>query len=53
MIAVFIFMTVVGANAQPGFDDDVQDVPLDGGITILAGIAASLGMRQLNKTNKN
>ena len=42
------------ANAQPGsttggFDDEPQDVPLDGGICILAIAGAAYGFRQFRK----
>ncbi len=41
------------ANAQPGsdpggFGDDPNDVPLDGGIIILAIASASYGIKKLN-----
>ncbi len=42
-----------GANAQPGstggFDDEPEDVPLDGGIILLAAAGATYGFKKLKK----
>jgi hypothetical protein len=32
-------------NAQPGFDDEVDDVPVDGGITLLMAAGAVYGIK--------
>lgn len=42
------------ANAQPGsttggFDDEPQDVPVDGGIIMLAAAGAAYGYKKLKK----
>lgn len=44
------------ANAQPGsgttaggFDDEPQDVPVDGGIVLLAAAGAAYGYKKLKK----
>ena len=44
------------ANAQPGsttggFDDEPQDVPVDGGISLLAIAGAAYGYKKLKKLN--
>lgn len=38
--------------AQPGGDDDVIDVPIDGGISLLLVAGASYGVKKLLFTNK-
>jgi hypothetical protein len=39
--------------AQPGFDDDVDDVPVDGGITLLIAAGMGYGIKRINnKRNK-
>lgn len=52
LFTILLFFITFGSNAQPGFEDDVQDVPLDGGITILAGTAIALGMNQKFRKSK-
>ncbi len=57
-MAVAIVVAVsFAANAQPGsttggFEDEPQDVPLDGGISLLAIAGASYGYKKL-KAKKN
>ena len=38
--------------AQPGFDDDVNDVPVDGGVSILVLGAAAYSLRKIHQKNK-
>ena len=50
-ILVSVTLTV---NAQPGstgggFDDEPQDVPVDGGIILLAATGAAYGYKKLKK----
>ncbi len=35
--------------AQPGFDDDVNDVPIDGGLSILVIAGVGYGVKRLKK----
>ena len=37
----------VAVNAQPGFDDDVEDTPIDGGVSLVlaAGLAYGLSRK--------
>ncbi len=57
-MAVAIVVAVsFAANAQPGsttggFEDEPQDVPLDGGISLLAIAGAAYGYKKL-KAKKN
>jgi hypothetical protein len=34
--------------AQPGFDDNVDDVPVDGGITLLMAAGLGYGIKRLH-----
>jgi len=50
-IAITVSLTIA-ANAQPGsggggFDDEPQDVPVDGGISLLAMAGAAYGYKKL------
>jgi len=52
LIAVAITVSLtLAANAQPGstggFDDEPQDVPVDGGISLLAIAGAAYGYKKL------
>jgi hypothetical protein len=38
-----------GTGVVPGFDDDIQDVPVDGGISILLGAGLAYGAARLRK----
>lgn len=55
IIAVAISVSLaLTANAQPGstgggFDDEPQDVPVDGGIILLAAAGAAYGYKKLRK----
>jgi len=51
-VAITVSLTIA-ANAQPGgstgggFDDEPQDVPVDGGISLLAIAGAAYGYKKL------
>lgn len=51
--AIFLLLILVGFGinvmAQPGFDDDVQDTPIDGGVVALAIGAAAFGAKAWRK----
>ena len=38
-----------GPGTVPGFDDNLQDVPVDGGISILVGAGLAYGAARLRK----
>lgn len=46
MLTLLVIAMVGTASAQPGFEDDVDDVPVDGGISILAGAAIAYGLKR-------
>ena len=39
--------------AQPGFDDDVSDVPLDGGLSLLVAAGVGYGAKKLREKKVN
>lgn len=54
LLAIALFTLITSAAwAQPGFDDDVNDVPLDGGITLLIGAGVAMGAKALYKQRKD
>jgi hypothetical protein len=45
-----LFPAGVGADSDgPGFDDNVSDVPVDGGLTLLLAAGAALGARRVRR----
>jgi hypothetical protein len=38
--------------AQPGFDDDVEDTPIDGGISLLVGAGIAYGFKKVKDQKK-
>ena len=47
MLGAALLFTANKLSAQPGFDDDVQDTPLDGGIALVLVAGAALGARKI------
>lgn len=52
LIAFLCFATSAAFAQGPGFDDDVTDTPIDGGVTFMMAAAAGYGMKKLSKKNK-
>jgi hypothetical protein len=57
-IATILVSINFAANAQPGstgggFDDEPQDVPVDGGISLLAIAGAAYGYNKLKNSYHN
>lgn len=55
LIHVFLFLlalipTIV--NAQPGFGDDVPDVPIDGGLSVLLIAGAAYGVKKVRSKSR-
>lgn len=55
----FIFLMLFAAlilpalvNAQPVFDDDVNDIPIDGGLSLLVAAGVGYGVKKINKKYK-
>jgi len=38
--------------AQPGFDDDVNDVPIDGGLSLIVAAGIGYGMKKVADKRK-
>ncbi len=49
ILVVSISLTTSHLMAQPGFDDDVTDAPIDGGVSILALAGIAYGAKQMLK----
>jgi hypothetical protein len=47
ILGIALLFTANKLSAQPGFDDDVQDTPIDGGVSLVlaAGIAYGLSRK--------
>ncbi|MEB3150832.1 MAG: hypothetical protein VKL60_17675 [Sphaerospermopsis sp.] len=52
LLASILFTLSFAVNAQPGFDDDVEDTPIDGGIALLIGAGALLGGKKIWNLNQ-
>ncbi|MCX6186875.1 MAG: hypothetical protein NTU43_07760 [Bacteroidetes bacterium] len=56
MSAAIMLLLAVAAQAQPGagggFGDDPIDVPVDGGLSILAVAGIGYGIKKLKERNK-
>ena len=50
---LFAFNAFVIAQDEPEFDDDVNDVPVDGGVSLLAAAAVTYGVRKIHNKNKD
>ena len=49
MLLVLVFPAL--SHAQPGFDDEVNDVPVDGGLSLLVAAGVGYGAKKLRKKN--
>lgn len=56
LMAALVFGTILFTNnsllAQPGFDDDTQDTPIDGGISLLVGAGLAFGAKKVFKAKQ-
>ena len=50
LLSMLVF--VEKTSAQPGFDDDVDDVPVDAGISLLLTAAISYGVTKIRLKGK-
>jgi hypothetical protein len=55
LILPFIFFLLPALlHAQPGFTDDTNDVPIDGGLSLLVAAGVGYGAKKMsNKRNTN
>ena len=49
ILGVALLFTSNQISAQPGFDDDVEDTPLDGGLVVLAIAGAAFGAKKMRE----
>lgn len=53
---VLVTISVLAMAQGPGFDDDVEDTPIDGGVTMIAAAAIGYGVKKITgkrKSNEN
>ena len=46
ILGVALLFTANQLSAQPGFDDDVEDTPIDGGITLVMAAGLAYGLKK-------
>jgi len=51
LLACFLVPSLL--HAQPGFGDDVDDVPLDGGLSLLVAAGVGYGVKKVKERKKN
>lgn len=49
ILLLFIMLLPSFLHAQPGFGDDVDDVPIDGGLSLLVAAGIGYGAKKLRK----
>lgn len=47
LLALFLLPSLL--HAQPGFGDDVDDVPVDGGLSLLVAAGVGYGVKKMRK----
>jgi hypothetical protein len=52
ILGIALLFTANRLSAQPGFDDDVDDVPVDAGISLLLTAAMSYGVTKIRLKGK-
>ncbi|MFD2724908.1 PID-CTERM protein-sorting domain-containing protein [Hyunsoonleella rubra] len=52
LFVIFALFATANLTAQPGFNDNVKDVPLDGGLFALLIGAAAFGVKKLRDSRK-
>ena len=50
LLALFCLPSLL--HAQPGFGDDVDDVPVDGGLSLLVAAGVGYGIKKVKGRNK-
>lgn len=51
IVTAFIVTLPFVLHAQPGFDGDINDVPIDGGLSLLVAAGVGYGAKKLRKNN--
>ncbi len=52
LILIIILVLPLISMAQPAFGDDVMDVPVDGGLSLLAAAGIGYGAKKLREKKK-
>ncbi len=52
VLILLILCLPILSNAQPGFGDDVEDVPVDGGLSLLVAAGVGYGAKKLREKRK-
>jgi hypothetical protein len=50
-VLLIIFLPAI-VHAQPGFGDDVNDVPVDGGLSVLIAAGVGYGAKKIREKRK-
>lgn len=48
-LGIILLISFSNLQAQPGFDDDVEDTPIDGGTNILLLAGAAYGLMKMKE----
>ena len=51
-LLVILFLPTL-LHAQPGFDDEVNDVPIDGGLSLLVAAGVGYGAKKIRERRKS
>ncbi len=52
ILLCILFILPTFLNAQPIFDDDVNDVPIDGGLSLLVAAGVGYGVKKERENRK-
>ena len=52
ILPCILFLLPTLLHAQPGFGDDVNDVPIDGGLSLLVAAGVGYGAKKLKEKRK-
>ena len=52
LLSVYCVLPTDTFAQGPGFDDDVEDTPFDGGVTLIAAAAVGYGIKKMNDKRK-
>lgn len=53
LLGSLLFLLPLLSNAQPGFGDDVNDVPIDGGLSVLVAAGIGYGLKKMKTKSNN
>ena len=52
ILPFILFLLPALVHAQPGFTDDVNDVPVDGGLSLLIAAGVGYGVKKMGENRK-